>query len=213
MKRWILLVVLFGNWWIWKVFSFNFLTGITLVFVTILLYRLTRKYTKNTFTSFTILFLLLLFFQFKTTGISSLTLLSNDDIRVRDMRLREYPPLKIPVGWWFEGRKESIAFFRILKNFSEVIDPNLYFFANHPRERVGFIEFEKFHFVFIPFFLLGIFKLIDQNKILYTFLSFILSVLLILTIGNYNPIGPFSLFPAISVTTIYGAEYVYKKFF
>ena len=96
------------------------------------------------------------------TKYESLTLLNNDQIRIKDMRLKSYPPvyltfdtktLWIPVAHWFEERKESIAFFRILKNVSETVDLNLYFFANHPRERVGYNEFEKFPYIFIPAFL------------------------------------------------------------
>jgi hypothetical protein len=49
-------------------------------------------------------------------------------------------------------------------NFFQGIDPNYYFFANHPRERAGVTEKEKFYFLYFPFFLLGIFNLIKENK-------------------------------------------------
>ena len=208
MKRWILLIVLFGNLWIWRIFSFNFLLGVLILFTSLALY-------KNYKISFVFLIALLLFFQFKTTEISSLTLLSNDDIRVKDMRLKEYPYSLTRVGWWLEGRKETIAFFRILKNFSEVIDPNLYFFANHPRERVGYVEFEKFPYIFLPFFIWGLFSSVKKlsKNYLVTFLPFVLPIILISFTGLKNSLGPFSLFPWIVTITAIGIGETYKRIY
>ena len=224
----ILLFTLFANLWIWRVFSFNFWIGILVVVCTFLLYRFCASTSEESSSLrswppsevlFIFVFLLLLFFQYKTTNVRSLTILSNDDIRVRDMRLKEYPPVKvtllgktiwIPAAHWFEGRKESIAFFRILDNFSQTVDPNLYFFGNHPRERAGVSEFEKFPFVFFPAFIYGLFVMAKEKKKM-CWLSLLLSLFLISIISNKNPIGPFSLFPVISVAIAFGIERLLKK--
>jgi hypothetical protein len=174
---------------------------------------------------FIFLFLLLLFFQWKTTEKTSLTVLTNSDIMVRDMRLNEYPPVKIslvgktvwiPIAHWLEGRRESIAFYRMLNNFSEVVDPNLYFFANHPRERVGITEFEKFPYLLLPFFVYGLVAIISKRKFNKNLkISFFAPILLLTFIGNKNNLGPFSLFPFIVVVCTLGlnqiSEVAFKK--
>jgi hypothetical protein len=209
-------LVLFGNLWVWRILSSSFLLGLAVILVSMFLCCLFNKKTgKNQFW-FVILMILLLVFQWQTTEVRSLTNLSNDEQRVQHMRLKEYPPvyiklagktLWIPLAHWFEGRRESIAFFRILNNLSEVIDPNLYFFSNHPRERVGVTEFEKFPYVLLPFFVVGMLKALDkQKKRNLLLVSFIFPVLLIALIGNQNKLGPFSLFPFIAIATSNGLE-------
>jgi hypothetical protein len=143
------------------------------------------------------------------------------------MRVNEYPPLHVRIGektiWislanWFELRKESIAFSRIEKNFSQVVDPNLYFFANHPRERVGIKEFEKFPYIFIPFFLVGIFSLIKNRSTgflkiskLILIASLTLPIILISLIGHKNPFGSFTLFPFLTIAISFGVERIYQE--
>jgi len=136
------------------------------------------------------------------------------------MRLKEYPPVKlsladrtfwIPAAHWLENRRESIAFFRILDNISYVVDPNLYFFANHPRQRVGIKEFEKFPYILTPFFVIGLFQLFRSEKDR-PFLSVMIMVPLVIIsfIGNINSLGPFCLFPVIVVAVVSGLGQLYK---
>lgn len=51
--------------------------------------------------------------------------------------------------------KITFCFYKYQKNFFQGLDINYYFFANHPRERAGVKETEKFLWIFLPFFLLG----------------------------------------------------------
>ena len=214
----LLFLILFGNFWIWKAFSFNFPIFILLLGASVLAYRFING--KGKLLGFLFLLLLIVFSQWKTTTPTSLTVLLNDDIRLRDQRLKEYPPvfikvgsktIWIPVAHWFEGRKETIAVFRLANNLSEVIDPNLYFFANHPRERVGVSEFEKFPFILFPFFFVGIITTVGARRSRNYFLSLVVIILLLSLFGNKNELGPFAIFPYITSLSAIGGELLINK--
>jgi len=215
MKIGIFVFVLLGNFWIWKILFYSAPLGLLVLVSSVFLYLSFKRSLKKYFFAFLVLFSLLLVFQWKTTSEESLVELSNDEQRVQQMRLKEYPPVFfkigrktawIPLAHWFEGREESIAFFRILENFSETIDPNLYFFANHPRERVGINEFKKFPYIFLPLFFYGLVLSVTERRKLVLGMSFVLPVVLISIIGHKNQLGPFSLFPFLAVSIIHGLE-------
>lgn len=203
--------VLLANFWIWRILFNSVPLGLLVLASSIFLYLSFKRSSKKYFFTFLILFSLLMIFQWKTTSQVSLVELSNDEQRVQQMRLKEYPPTRVPIAHWFEGREESIAFFRILENFSETIDPNLYFFANHPRERVGVNEFEKFPYIFLPLFFYGLVLLVAERRKLVLGMSFILPIVLISIIGHKNQLGPFSLFPFLVLSTTHGLCKVLKK--
>lgn len=211
--------VLLANFWIWRILFNNVPLGLLVLASSIFLYLSFKRSSKKYFFAFLVLFSLLLIFQWKTTSKESLVELSNDEQRVQQMRLKEYPPvffkigrktIWIPLAHWFEGREESIAFFRILENFSEAIDPNLYFFANHPRERVGINEFKKFPCIFLPLFFYGLVLSVTERRKLALGMSFILPVVLISIIGHKNQLGPFSLFPFLAVSAVHGLELLFQ---
>src|SRR3989344_3878596 len=131
---------LIANLWVYKIFLTNSILGILIVTSSILLSN--RK-----FWLFLFSFIPILLIQVSTTQRASLTEIGNDDRREIDLRLRAYPPSFLRVGYWLEERKESIAFWRLGNNLFENLDPNLYFFANNPRQRVGIKEFEKFPYL------------------------------------------------------------------
>lgn len=87
---------------------------------------------------------------------------------------------------------------RIQRNFSETIDPNVYFFGGHPRERVWANDFEKLPFVFVIPFLIGLYNMVLDKKWFF-FLSSFLGVMLLSVIGHKNLLGPFILFPAVVI--------------
>jgi hypothetical protein len=195
-------LVLFGNIWIWRIFSFNIFLGLLVLATSVFLYLSKRI--------FLVLLILLLVFQWRTTSKTSLVDLSNDEIRIQHIRLKEYPGSLNFLGNWFEERKEFRALVRINRNFFETIDPNLYFFANHPRERVGITEFEKFPYIFLPFFIYGLFLSVKKHRELALILSFALPIFLISLIGHKNPLGPFAMFPFISFVCALGLGKVYQ---
>lgn len=166
-----------------------------------------KKYSKL----YLIAFLILLVFQWKTTDTMSLTQLDNDEKRIHEERVRYYNPSehyvrvifkRLSLVNFLEGDFNTLVY-RLQRNFFEVIDPNIYFFGGHPRERVWANDFEKFPFIFIFPFLIGLYYFIVQKKWLFFFVSSI-NVLLLSFIGHKNPLGSFILFPVIVVLTSEG---------
>lgn len=199
----VFLVTLFGNFWIWRAFKINSVVGIAVMLTSVALFIWIRSKSKL-FMCFSILLLVSLsIFQVNLTQVADLKNFSNDEVRIKDMRLREYPPTRFPFAHWFEERSETVALFRVEKNFFEVIDPNLYFFGNYPRGRVGFEEFEKFNFVFLPFFVLGAYKLFERKNYPFFVISFLFPVLVLSIIGNKSMLGPFLIFPFIVNVVVY----------
>ncbi len=133
-------------------------------------------------------------------------------------RIKEYPPtyiqfgsktLWIPAAHWFEERKETIVLKHMEENLFEVLDPNLYFFANHPRERIEVTEFEKFPYILLSFFLYGIYVLFKKNRLLITLTS-ILPFVLFAFIGSNNPFGPFIFIPIIVCSITVGLQETFQ---
>lgn len=202
----LLSLILIGNFWIWKIFSLNFLICLVLVLLTFALY-FTFKEIKY-FPFFILLFILTVYFQITTTEIKSLKLRDNDELRVHQMRLKEYKPVYFKIGkkviwipdkYWLEQRDEIFVFNRLANNFFENSDINLYFFGNHPRERLGISEFEKFPYTYLFFFVIGFFSCLKQKNAWVLF-SFILPLMLYSYIGNFNKLGPFLMLPFFALT-------------
>lgn len=191
-------LVLFLNLWLWKIISINLLIGLLVITASIL------RGKKGAF-----LLLILLVIQLKTTNIVPLTKLTENEIVIQIQRMREYDNPRI--AHIIEERPESIIFTKLERNFSIVIDPSFYFFANHPRERAGIAEFEKFPYILLPFFIYGFYKLVKKKRYLFILLFLFVPLTLISIIGLDNPMGPFSLFPFIIITSNEGI--IKKPFF
>lgn len=213
MKNKILFIfLLLLNSWIYKIFSVSSPIALSVIFITFILFIFTEDIKSKYLLFLSFLGILLLsFIQFKYTKAQDLTSFSNDQIRVRDMRLREYPIYRLPIGYWLEQRKESVAYFRLKSNLAESLDTNLYFFANHPRSRVGVNEFEKFHYLFLPFFVLGIFSEIQKRKFLEFIFLFFIPVLVLTILGNRSEFGPILLFPFFAINIYYGVVSIWKS--
>ena len=206
--------MLFGNFWIYRIYNTSPLIFFAVVAATVLAYLLVSvpgKGRKFLGFPFLVLIALLLFFQGQTTLKRDLTHFTNDQVRVKDMRLREYPSRFLRLGHWFEERPEFVSFFRMQENLSETVDPNLYFFGNHPRERVGLTEFEKFPFLYLPLFVFGVFVLVDKKKYPFFALSFFLPLAFAVFWGSDNSIGQFSFFPFFAVCIWAGMNRLYEK--
>lgn len=199
------------NLWLWKILDFNLLMGILVIITSIFLWLSFSVGKKYFFYIALGLFILLIFAQWQTSYKTPITYLNENEKLIQQTRLRAYPPLfyKIPVANWLEQRKEAIFFYKLEENFSEAIDPNLYFFANHPRERIGVVEFEKFPYILLPVFILGLFSL--QKKDGNNILLGLSPLVLISIVGNSNPAGPFALFPFFAVTISRGLEHLLAK--
>jgi hypothetical protein len=216
---WLPLLLILGNYWIWKILHQNIFLGILLIVTSFLAYKNTEI--SRSKQVYIICLLLLAIFQYKTTQITSLVALSDTQISIQQKRINEYPPvhisfrdknLWIPAAHWFEEKNISIASYHMTKNLSEAIDPNLYFFANHPRERVGITEFEKLPYFLIIFFFYGLLTLISKASRSWYIFSLVIPIALLTYIGHENPLGPFILFPWIISTTIFGIKRLIEKF-
>ena len=213
-----LIFVLIFNFWIWRVFAFNIFLGVLLIFSSLFLLLALQSEQKKYFYLVIATTSFLLFFQWKTSHITPISYLNEHETLLLQERLRGYPPIGfslgskkiwIPVANWLELRRETLAFYKMQANISEVLDPNLYFFANHPRERVGVVEVENFPYVFFPAFVFGFFALSKKDsKLVAVFLS---PLVLISLIGNSSPAGPLSLFPVVAVLTSLGLEKMITK--
>ena len=182
-----LIFVLAFNLWIWKIFQFSLLIAILTVATTVLIYLANQLNNKYCFFLSIPLVLLLVIFQYKTTLKTQLIDASNLSKLVQSLSL----------------------FNKLGENLSQNIDPSLYFFANHPRERYGVIEFEKFPYILLVAFIIGF---VSLKKTDLRIILLALSPIIILTfIGNNNPIGPFSLFPLLVLVTTIGVSKIVSK--
>lgn len=208
-----LLFVSVFNLWLIKIFFFSIFIAIILVLSSIFIYLALKTDEKKYLYLSAVALIILTFFQFRTSTIDSLTYLNEREKVEQRQKMTGYPRHFFKFANWLEQRKEAVMFYKIEKNFFEVVDPNLYFFANHPRERIGIVEYEKFPYIFLPFFIAGI-LLIKKSDINILVVSLSPLVLLSL-IGSSNPIGPFSLFPALAAYTASGLEPVLnnRKYF
>ncbi len=194
-----LLLFILLNSWIWKIISLFPLIVVPLILSTIFLY-------KKQNILFLVTFFILLYFQLITTISQSFTLLDNDEQRVRSERLQFYKPslhftrvifARFNLRDFLEGDFNTIQT-RIYRNFFETIDLNIYFFAGHPRERVWADDFEKFSFIFLPLFLIGMYKIFSKGD-MYFILFFLATIIILTGIGHKNNLGPFLIFPFIVI--------------
>ena len=150
------LLGIFTNFWIWRILTTNIFIGILLILTTYTLYHKKRV--------FWLLLFLLLLTQLKTTPKTSFIYRDNDEQRIVQMRLREYPYDLTRVGHIIEERNEALVFFRIRENIFQNLDINYFFFAGFPRQTVGLAEFEKFPYILLPFFVIGLVSSIKKRE-------------------------------------------------
>lgn len=98
---------------------------------------------------------------------------------------RSYYPNQL-LGKIFENK---LVFYldKYEENFFQGLDLNFYFFANHPRERVGVVEKEIFFWFWLPLFLVGIVTSFKKSLWMPSFLSFFV----LLTISVFSKFDNF----------------------
>lgn len=198
----LIVFVFLANFWWLPIFKTNFIYGILLLILSFLLFN-NKKFPKTNLiilTVFFILSLMLLIGNFdKNLNIPNPTEVKQQSIR--------HSLLADGMGVLFTN-KFSLKFYKnwnlpiskYLRNISYAIDPNLYFFASHPREKSGIDEFEKFPPILLPFFILGfLYYLVNlqKNKLLSTYL--ILSMIVTGFLTPYFKLGPVLFFPFVNV--------------
>lgn len=157
----VLLVVLL-NPWVWKIVPENFFLALLLAALSVCLFKAAyfRKYTTLIFGSIFVLTVLIGFIIFSTSFDRNLFIPTHEEKLRQDSKHLYFSHNlgKIylnKIGLYFHQNLD-LPFYKLQHNFFSNLDPNLYFFASHPRERAGVGEFEKYHFILLPFFVAGI---------------------------------------------------------
>ena len=196
------LVLIFANNWIWTVQKTNSTIFVLLLTTTLLTFLSNIK--PKTRPILLLSFFLLFVFQYQTTHRTKITTISPLEKDLRARRLNYYPQFKhLSLPWWIEGRPENQAIHHLKQNFFSVLDQNIYFFTYHPRENNSLDIYPKFSFLLLPFFLMGLFRLIKQKQYFPLYLALTV-ILLVTVIGNKNPLGTFALFPLITFSIYKG---------
>lgn len=98
--------------------------------------------------------------------------------------------------------KLTLSLYKYQKNFFQGLDPNYYFFANHPRERAGIKETEKFFWIFLIPFLFGLFWQIKRK--FWWDLKYFFIVLIIVSFFENIDRYLYFIFPFFFLTILFG---------
>ena len=108
-------IIVLANFWFWKIAAYNLILLFVLILTSFEAYR-SFNVDKIRYGAI-VLYIILLLFQLKTTEITKLTALNNDQITIQQVRINEYPPVNLnffgktiwfPIANWFEQRPETI---------------------------------------------------------------------------------------------------------
>lgn len=201
--------ILITSSWSWELFSFNKYLLLIICSSSILLYLSVIRSSKKILYIFCLTLIPILIIQWKTTKNAGLNYMNATDEQLFATRRYELSMVNPNLGRYLEN-KPLYIFHKFEQNLLRTMDLNLYFFGSHPRERSGIKEFEKFSFLFLPFFILGLLKLVKSSPWQLS-ISFLIPLLGLSIIGQDNPVGPFSLFPFFSVIITIGISLFMKK--
>lgn len=203
-----LLTVVFLNFWIWKIIQTDLTIAILLVVITFLLFQLiVGKYFRLLILILIVLFLFLSFSILRSGFDKKIQTVSPDDeVKLNDRHLYYSQEL----GSLFLNRKVlnyyknySLTLYKFEGNLFSNLDLNLYFFASHPRERIGVSEFEKFSPLFLPFFITGVIALIYSVSV-WAGIYLIVAALISAFIDQNYLLGPILFFPLIAMIITIG---------
>ncbi|MDD5415944.1 MAG: hypothetical protein PHE48_02985 [Candidatus Daviesbacteria bacterium] len=221
----LLLLTLVLNSWTWQLVKQNLFLAFILLTITISLFALTFAAEKSLRK---IAFLVLLL----TFCVGSFYFLQGNF----DRSLREKNPTEVSIalkrhGYFAEGlgklftNKFSLQFFsnwyypitNYSRNISYSIDPNLYFFMSHPREKSGIDEFGKYSPLLLPVFLLGLFTHFLSLSKYKTLTAYLITAIIITGFATpYYKLGPVFLFPYLNLIIVLGGinflNFVRKKY-
>ena len=96
----------------------------------------------------------------------------------------------------------EFIFDRYWQNLFDNLDINLFFFKNHPRERPGVNELDKYWPLYLPFFLFGLYKLFKNPY--KPFLACLTLIILLSGLSSRNALGPILYFPLVNSLIIMG---------
>lgn len=209
-----ILVIMFNPWW-WVIIRRNLWVGLLVFVLSFVVFQYFFKSKSR------ILLLLLLSLTAILFFISAGKAFDESILRVSSLDIQQYNKrhefYANSLGKIYTNRfslayfKEyNLPLYKLQRNLFANLDPNLYFFKSHPRERPGIEEFEKYLPIFLPFFLIGVFYSI--YVLLPGILIYLVSISLLSSIVSYayEP-GPILFFPIINFMIIIGIILSLKK--
>ena len=191
-------VILFNPWW-WVAFQRDLVIGILALLVSLLvaLYFFQGRMGK-----------LLILFSAVFVSISIITALDSTIWTTSELEIQQYGRrhefYAKGLGKLYTNRftlsyfkKYHLPLTKLQGNFFANLDPNLYFFSSHPRERGGIEEFNKYLPIFLPFFIIGFLYLIYNPKT--KLIIYIAAILLLSSFISPNfKLGPILVLPIIN---------------
>lgn len=213
----VLLITLLTNTWFWKIFSFNIFLGLLVTATSFSLFNLilSHKWILKYFIATIFMFIILSAFAIKLGYDQDLRIIKVEQQIQLNQRNRYYSKdlgklfLNKYVLNYYQNYNPYLS--RFQHNFFANLDPNLYFFTSHPRERAGINEFEKFPSFYFLFFILGIIFLLQLQArwvILYLFVASLVNGL----ISSAYELGPILFFPLVTSLITIGVIYLINFF-
>lgn len=210
----LLLVVTAANYWIWQILFNDFVIGIILLAIEFGLFVLItqRDLRKNWIVAvFTLVLLLTMIGVFTLEDKFDRTLLTNSPTEISTLNER-HGFLANGLGMIFTNRYSqryyadfSVGVGKYLRNVSYSLDPNLYFFRSHPREKAGIDEYNKYSPFVLPLFVIGmLFLIIYYWRYLFLIAYFLFAVLLTGFISPEYNLGPLLIFPFMNIVLYLG---------
>lgn len=210
-----ILFVLFINNWSWEILSFNLYLFFLIWLASVLLFLALIKKSTKLFYIYLLVMIPILIVQWKTTNNAYLSYMDATEKYTFTYRKSEFPVFTVSIfnktktinSALYIANERTAMLYKLEQNLLRTIDLNLYFFGNHPRERAGIREFEKYSFLFIPLFMFGLYQSI-KAKTWQLLVSLLTPLTLLSFVGQDNPVGPFSLFPFFTVTISIGILFI-----
>lgn len=214
----VIIIILITSPWSWQIFSSNLLLLIVVWVSSIALFFATINNSNKLDIACGILFTVLIIWQCVTTKNISLNYINPTEEYLLNARRVQMSNIRLGfaefqinpnLGKFLQSR-QAFMIYKFQENLFRSLDVNEYFFAGHPRERAGIREFEKFNFIFLPFYILGLYVAIigRYSKLL---IGLIIFHLVLGIIGTNNYLGAFILYPFFVVFTTLGAMKIFKK--
>lgn len=209
MRKIVLIVLIsIANFWIWRIFVQSPILALALMLLSIFLILRLKVLSL-------ILMILLSLFLLRTSFDTNLLYVSPLEKDKLENRHEYYAQnlgriYRNRIGIYLH-KNVSPYVARFEKNLAYNLDPNLYFFASHPRERLGIDEFDKFPLIALPFFLIGLGVLfLDKNNFLpiYVLAAVFISGFLF---PGYR-LGPVLMFPFMTAIIYLGLSRILEKF-
>lgn len=213
---WVTIILIFLTPWEWRIIKENFFLGLLVPISSVFLYVIltTNKINHRILTLFIIVNLIIIYILFSFGFDNKIFIKSEEEIQ---QYYKRHEFLGKEIGKFYTNRF-SLVFYKdyywpinkLQKNFFDNLDINIYFFASHPRERLGVDEFEKYNMFLLPFFLIGLIYVFTKRAKLFLLFIVIGSLLSSFISAQYK-LGPVIFFPIINTLITIGISFFLRK--